>query len=116
MSHVKDASEIAHEDTQAGKPSVLRSPHWPGVRHLHLQLQPTCQWCGSAEHPAVHHIRPFHLHPELELEASNLITLCEHEGGLECHLHHGHLGNWKDFNAKIRGECSYRRAEGETGA
>lgn len=115
--HVKDAAEIQHDDVQKAKPAALRSSHWPGVRHIHLQLQPACQWCGSTEHQEVHHVKPFHLHPELELDAMNLITLCEHAGGNECHFKHGHNGtSWKDYNRTIKGECAYRQAEHETGA
>ena len=27
----------------------------------------SCQWCGGTTHLEVHHIKPFHLDPELEL-------------------------------------------------
>lgn len=81
-----------------------RSDHWPVVRHVHLQLEPNCQYCGNTLNLEVHHIKPFHLNPELELDQDNLITLCE-TMGIECHLKHGHFGNWKSFNPVIRIEC-----------
>jgi hypothetical protein len=47
----------------------------------------------------VHHILPFHLNPQLELDPSNLITLCM--GKLECHLIIGHGGDYKDYNPSV---------------
>ncbi len=79
-----------------------RSKEWPKVRQQHLLLHPTCAVCGKAKNLQVHHIRPFHLHPELELDPSNLITLCESKkGGVNCHLFFGHLGNFKSFNVTV---------------
>ena len=79
---------------------VRRSGKWAAVRRRHLTRQPACQWCGGTQDVEVHHIMPFHLHRELELEPRNLVTLCEH-GDLDCHLRHGHLGNWRSFNPFI---------------
>jgi hypothetical protein len=63
----------------------------------------------------VHHIRPFHLHPDLELEPSNLITLCEADkGGVNCHLFIGHLGNFKSFNVDVKADASYWREKFQT--
>ena len=77
-----------------------RSPQWQKVRKEHLKLHWWCRYCGSTSNLEVHHIQPFHLNPELELEENNLITLCE---GVfrQCHLKQGHLGNWKSFNPDI---------------
>jgi 5-methylcytosine-specific restriction endonuclease McrA len=83
---------------------VPRSGHWETVRKNHIAKEPRCQFCGGYEKLEVHHMEPFHLHPEKELLDENLITLCE-QPGIECHLRHGHLGNWKNFNPKIRMEC-----------
>jgi hypothetical protein len=49
----------------------------------------------------VHHIAPFHLEPDLELEESNLITLCE-KPGHDCHFVFGHFHDWYDFNPSVR--------------
>ena len=39
------------------------------------------------------------MHPELELEPTNLITLCECLSyGINCHLLVGHLGNYRNIN------------------
>lgn len=49
-----------------------------------------------------HHIKPFHLFPELELDTENLIPLCESKKyGINCHLFVGHLGNFKRYNEEV---------------
>lgn len=79
-----------------------RSSKWNKVRKEHLKNNPTCALCGGTKKLNVHHIRPFHVHPELELEPSNLITLCEDKGeGIYCHLFFGHLGNYKSINVTV---------------
>ena len=60
---------------------------------------PTCAACGSNKRLQVHHIQPFHLYPELELEPTNLITLCMDIS--ECHLLLGHGDNFRMFNPDI---------------
>jgi 5-methylcytosine-specific restriction endonuclease McrA len=98
----------ATKDAAAGKGLHLRSKQWPRVEHRHLKKEPTCQWCGSLEKPQVHHILPFHLFPDKELDDSNLITLCEVES-ISDHLEKGHLGNFKTgFNPQIREQCNER--------
>lgn len=87
-----------------GKHSITnpRSSKWAAVRKQHLVLQPTCAVCGGSSSVEVHHVRPFHLHPELELDPSNLITLCESKkSGVNCHLWYGHIGNFKSFNSTV---------------
>jgi 5-methylcytosine-specific restriction protein A len=82
--------------------SAARSGRWPTVRKEHLEKHPYCAVCGGTEKREVHHREPFHLNPELELDPSNLVTLCESgKGGLNCHLALGHLGSFKSFNAEV---------------
>jgi 5-methylcytosine-specific restriction endonuclease McrA len=79
-----------------------RSNQWPKVRKAFLAKNPTCALCGGKKKLEVHHKMPFHLHPELELDPKNLITLCENDkGGANCHLLFGHLGNFKSFNHTV---------------
>lgn len=78
----------------------LRSPEWPEVRNKYLKNNPTCEACGSVKNLQVHHVEPFHLHPELELDDSNLITLCMSEN--DCHLLIGHGDNWRCYNPTVR--------------
>lgn len=83
-----------------------RSGHWPTTRKKFLARNPQCVVCGGTKKLEVHHIKPFHLHPGLELNESNLITLCESgANGANCHLLWGHLGNFKSFNINVREDC-----------
>ena len=84
-----------------GKP---RSSHWPAVRAAHLLRESSCVACGGKEHLQVHHVHPYHLRAELELDPDNLITLCEHPGR-NCHLWFGHLLSWSSWNAEVRADA-----------
>lgn len=91
-------------------PTARRSPRWPAVRRAFLRQNPVCMLCGNQHSLNVHHIKPYHLHPELELDPTNLITLCEKSEvpdmfGLNCHQWAGHLGNWEAFNPRVREVC-----------
>lgn len=91
------------KDHLAGKlHGAARSGHWSTVRHLYLLAHPTCALCGGKDKLEVHHIRPFHTHPELELDLNNLITLCESKSyGVNCHLLFGHYGSYKNINIQV---------------
>lgn len=90
-----------------------RSPLWARTRKAHLLRQPLCQMCGGDEELQVHHIHPFHLHPELELDQGNLITLCE-KPGHDCHFIMGHFHNWRAMNPSVVADAaSYYRAQQE---
>jgi hypothetical protein len=114
-----DEAEIRRHDLLRGIPDTAttrggeqpRSSKWPAVRARHLREQPSCQWCLGTKDLQVHHIAPFHFHPELELSDSNLITLCEARG-LDCHLVHGHNGNFRDFNPGIARDCAAHSGKG----
>ena len=86
-------------DILKGKPRARRSYKWPSARAKHLVLNPICEVCGGRDSVEVHHIQPFHIHPDLELYPENLMTLCESKKkGVNCHLFFGHLGNFKTIN------------------
>jgi 5-methylcytosine-specific restriction protein A len=92
------------KDTLQGKAPFKsqRSPHWSSVRKHHLALHPKCAVCEDTAKLEVHHIKPFHLYPELELEPNNLITLCESKSyGIICHLLIGHNGNYRSINPNV---------------
>jgi 5-methylcytosine-specific restriction protein A len=76
-----------------------RSSKWPKVRKAFIEKNGACAVCGGKKHLEIHHKSPFHKHPELELDPSNLIALCE--GGINCHLAFGHLGNYRSFNQDV---------------
>ena len=84
-----------------------RSPHWSSVAKEHLRREPACVVCGyKGRKRQVHHIKPFHLHPDLELDPHNLITLCSARGK-EHHLLLGHLGAWDSYNEHIRADAKH---------
>lgn len=85
--------------------SHLRSPHWSALRDQHLKEHGECAACGSKNHLQVHHIKPFHLQPELELDPDNLVTLCMDEW--DCHLAIGHGGSFHTYNPHVM-EDAYR--------
>ena len=97
MARQKDLSKTTNRDAAVGH-GKARSPKWPHVEKLHLKLEPTCAACGTSNKLNVHHKKPFHLFPELELDLNNLITLCMEK---ECHEKIGHGGNFKDYNPDV---------------
>jgi len=76
--------------------SAPRSSGWPAVEKAHIKEEPFCRTCGTNHGLQVHHIKPFHLHPELELEDANLMTLCQPH-----HLLVGHLMLWASYNPNV---------------
>lgn len=116
----KSVEKLLIEDAKLGKPAVLRSPKWEGVRKKHLASNPTCAACGGADHLQVHHLKPFHLFPELELEPSNLITLCEKvlvDADTKNDNHHlelGHSGDFHKNNKKVLKDINEYRSSKTT--
>jgi hypothetical protein len=78
-----------------------RSPRWSIIRREHLENNPNCAACGRNKKIEVHHIKPFYLYPELELDPNNLITLCDDP----CHFVFGHLMNYRSWNANVTEDC-----------
>lgn len=102
IKHLVDAAKGKHPIT------TRRSPEWPRVEREYREKHPNCEICGRDKHIQVHHKQPFHLHPELELDPDNLISLCEPPGRVfKCHLIFGHVGNFKLFNPKIATDAPY---------
>jgi hypothetical protein len=79
-------------------PGADRHKDWPRIRNEWIRNHPECAVCGRSERLQAHHIIPFHVAPELELEPVNLVTLCTRRKVLNCHLVFGHLGRWTDYN------------------
>jgi len=73
-----------------------RSKGWRAVRNRHMEAHPRCAISGKATFLHVHHIKPFWLSPDSELEPSNLVTLTRWH-----HFYFGHLGSWKSYNKDI---------------
>jgi len=83
-------------------PGARRSPEWRRVRQLYMSDIDSCSVCSRRRGLEAHHIIPFHLAPDLELDPLNLIALCR-----RCHLFVGHLGSWARFNPQIREDAAY---------
>jgi 5-methylcytosine-specific restriction enzyme A len=100
------ATMLANEGivvAKVGAPEEGRSGKWPAVRARFLKDHPTCANCGGKSLLNVHHRLAFHTHPELELEPTNLITLCE---ARHCHLMQGHLGDFKSINSTVEDDAA----------
>lgn len=87
------------------KTRAARSPKWAAFAKRFLKGK-CCAACGRSEHVVAHHKQPFHLHPELELDESNLIPLCEGRA-INCHLAIGHLYFWPSFNPTVDADAAY---------
>lgn len=81
-----------------------RSKRWRALERRHLRVEPFCQACGTTDNLQVHHIKPFHDFPALELDPENLITLCMSAN--ECHLRIGHGGSFEYYNPNVRADCT----------
>lgn len=97
-----------------------RSSKWSAVRAEHVQHHPDCIACGSRLQLNVHHVQPFHVHPELELEPSNLVTMCR-----EHHFRIGHdpdgpwgpiKPGWSKSNPRVREDSKRWATEYSKGA
>ena len=84
----------------ASKP---RSSQWKKTRASHLEANGMCLACGGRVSLEVHHLMPYHLAPELELDPNNLITLCE--SASHCHWTFGHLLNWRSYNENAKADA-----------
>lgn len=101
--------ENAEEEVYGG----ARSSKWRLIRDAYVAEHPVCEACGTEENLNVHHIKPFHEFPELELDWDNLITLCR-----EHHFTIGHdedgpdgeaLPNWVESNPNVRRDARLYR-------
>ena len=79
-----------------------RADGWLEFRDAYVRDNPKCLVCGATRKLQVHHIVPFHIAPDLELDPTNLITLCTRKKyGINCHLLIGHLGNYRKTNPNV---------------
>ena len=83
-----------------------RSPLWRKVRKAFIKNNPRCSICNTNKKLQVHHVQDFSNHPNLELDHSNLITLCMFH---DCHLIFGHLGYWKSINKNLLYDAKWMR-------
>ncbi len=72
-----------------------RSSKWPALRNAFIRENPNCVVCGQ-DADTVHHLKPFHVAPELELDRNNLASVCD-----KCHLTVAHLNQWRLWNERF---------------
>jgi hypothetical protein len=74
-----------------------RSPDWLNLRNKFAESHPRCLLCGIEKKSLqIHHIVPFSVNPDLELEETNLIPLCTSKNwGYNDHLVIGHAQNFR---------------------
>lgn len=98
--------QLAERATAIATYEGPRSGGWATVRNRHIEAHPRCEACGVYTELNVHHLQPFHLHPELELDPANLITLCRTH-----HFWLGHRGDWSNENPNcLRAVKDYKRS------
>ena len=71
-----------------------RSDDWPSFRKRNIHEK--CDICGKGLFLELHHIKPYHKFPELELRLENIVTLCRRH-----HLEWGHYFSWSSWNDRI---------------
>lgn len=109
MSHL---TRLLHAKVRAVINRITRSPKWRHVEKAHLAGHGLCEGCGSTKHLQVHHRRPFHLAPELELDPENLVTCCMDLP--ECHLRISHGDNFKAWNPNVMKHLEMSRTDPES--
>lgn len=103
---LRSAAEAVRDAERSPTAAVPRSPGWHLVREQHVAANPVCVCCGGTRSLEVHHVKPFHLYPELELDRKNLMTLCsDGPGGMSCHRTVGHGGDWNRWNPLARSDA-----------
>jgi len=100
FSKLKHKIAVTKSNRREKRKEKLRSPKWSSTRDSFLKSHNTCSVCMGTSNLQVHHIKPFHKYPELELDSENLITLCM--GDKDCHLGIGHGGSFDFYNPKVR--------------
>lgn len=106
VAYSSPAASLDHEELD-NPTGAKRSSKWPAVRAAYLADHPVCAACGQADQLNVHHVVPFHFDRKLELDPSNLITLCtDGIGHTNCHLMIGHGGNYKCANPCVREDAA----------
>lgn len=91
-----------------------RASRWRSLRKSFLKKNPECAVCGNTKDLVVHHVVPVHVRPELELDESNLLSLCEGKG-FNCHFFFGHLKDWTRHNPDVASDAKIWREKFKIG-
>jgi 5-methylcytosine-specific restriction enzyme A len=83
-------------------PDVRRDPRWAKESREWLAEHAECELCGhdAIEDLEVHHERPYHLFPELEMDRQYWHALCRRPH--DCHRLWGHLSDFSLYNPILR--------------
>jgi 5-methylcytosine-specific restriction protein A len=98
-SYVLHAIALARYSLRDYPVEAVRSRKWRGLRDVFVRGQ-VCAACGGTTLLDVHHIIPYHLAPELELDDMNFIVLCMARDR-HCHLIFGHGGEFMAYNPHV---------------
>ena len=119
-----------HFEAFQSKPPSIRDPSLEGeMRKWKLVPEKSfCWWCGLKRWIQPHHSIPVNVDPKLQHDQRLWVPLCEHgklrillsqvkdwiglKPDCHCHLEHGHLGSFKNFNKDIIAQCKERKAKG----
>jgi len=80
---------------------LKRNPSWEHDSRLWLKDHNECAATGWTYKLQIHHVLPFHLFPQLEMDESNWIVLTENPL-FEAHFEIGHNKNWREYNIHVR--------------
>lgn len=84
-----------------------RSSQWPAFKTEYAKTHlPVCAVCGGTADLNLHHLKPFHVFPQLELDPTNVLWLCNAK---QCHIRIGHLGNFQSINPAGKEDISIWR-------
>lgn len=91
---------------------IPRSGKWPAFENLLIAERKACRACGNMNVKELtgHHVEPFHLAPNRELDPTNVEILCSNGPGVHCHRFFGHCGNWRIANMRVREDADAARA------
>jgi len=104
MANWRDISDRLPDKAPTGTP---RSSQWRKVRDEFMRGR-KCAVCEGRKSLVAHHVIPFHIAPDLELDPGNLVPLCEAKRyGVNCHLLIGHLGNFRRCNVSVHADIAY---------
>ena len=84
-----------------------RSPKWKSFKKDFEILKPKkCAVCGNKK-SQLHHLKVFHLFPELELSVKNVEWFCQGIGTGNHHLWVAHLGSFRSWNESALEDAKY---------
>ena len=78
-----------------------RFPKWDAWLKAFLRGK-SCIVCGQRDGLTGHHVIPFHLRPDLELDQANVVPICSDR----CHIVFGHFNDYRLDNPRVREDAA----------